>query len=211
MVPGVNVATVEVDRSWDLWSFFCGFKLHLSPSASLLSAGFPLYPPFLLHPVWLRCFARSPQRSPPQWALVCLSLDYKSSLAPGQWKIKDHVNLLLQMRIKLTIKLLTCILVMMSATLTVGFWVMLSLLCAFILLFIQLMLSFTLFSTVPISSKLKCRNRSSYSKEKPLIFNNKVNNYIRFDKDSNTQTLKKKKMMLLHLQIKSKHLLFKGI
>lgn len=65
----------------------------------------------------------------------------------------------------------TCIFAMMSATLTTGSWVIASLLCAFILLFIQPMLSFTHFSTVLISSGLKCRYRSSWER----ICDKKVN------------------------------------
>lgn len=80
----------------------------------------------------------------------------------GKWKASDLVAANGSKNYILNIHLHTCILAMRSATLTMGSWVMPSLLCAFILLFIQPMLSLTHFSTVLMSSAPKCRYRSSW-------------------------------------------------
>ena len=144
----------------------------LSPPPSLscqaLSAGFPLGLPSPLLLVWRsgryehRCFGRWPQGPPPRRALACWSLGYIRPPGPGECKCRGLLakgskncqisSLLREERINSN----TCILTMMSATLTTGSWVIVRLLCEFILLFIQCMLSFTHFSTELISSALRC-------------------------------------------------------
>lgn len=66
---------------------------------------------------------------------------------------KDYANRLLA---------LTFVFAWISLTLTAGSWVRLCLLCAFILLFIQIMASFTCLSTFNISNSSKCSYCSSW-------------------------------------------------
>lgn len=148
----------------------------LSPPPSLLcqilSAGFPWHLPRL---AWLsghyelHCFDRSLQGLPPLWALACWSLDCIHPPVPGEGlltkeKSADLITANGRQNAILNSHSHTCILAIMSATLTMGSWVIASLLCAFILLFIQPILSFMHFSTVLFSSALKCRYRSSWER-----------------------------------------------
>lgn len=145
-------------------------------SCQPLSGGFPSHRPSLRLLAWalgryeLQRFVHSLQRFLPLWALACWWLDNKHPPPPtGKTnKVKSKYDKSKKMS-GLNRFQVTWILAMMSATLTTGSWVISSLLCAFILLFSHPMPSFTHFSTMLISSGLKCTKRSSWKKIKVPI------------------------------------------